>query len=383
MKNYKNLVPIILVVLFAVGIYMKYSNNIELINEYNSYLETARNYREKGIAVDAEANYLQAIQVKPSVELYIEVGEFYDELVGNRKAMNWAAALVDKYPEDVNGYEYALELYKEAGRYQDFFDLYKIAKKRKIDSEKIQEYVKVLSNKFYFVGKYDDVGYYAEGLCKVEVDEIWSYVNAKGKTVISSKYVSAGNFCDGVTPVEDKLGEKYLADTAGNKKYIIQNIETIENIGSYDDELCTIYDGNTWGVYSLDGELKYGGYSNISTIANGVIAVEKDGEWSVVNLDGSTLIADTYDNVKQDEKGIVYRNSRLFVQEDGKYYMVDIEGKKIVEMAFEDVKIFNGSGLAAVKQNEKWGFIDKDGAIVIEPQYEDARSFSVCSKNAM
>jgi len=376
MKNYKNLVPIVLILLFAVGIYMKIDKNIGKINEYNAYIEDARSYREKGIAVDAEKNYLEAVKVQPSVELSVEIGEFYNELIGSRKAMNWAGSLVEEYPEDVAGYEFALGLYKDMGRYEDFFNLYDIAQKRGVNSELIKGYVKELNNTFYYVGKYDDVGHYAEGFCKVQKDDIWSYVDMSGKTTISSKFVSAGNFCDGVASVEDKLGEKYLADTAGNKKYIVENIKNVERIGSYDDELCTIYDGKTWGIYKLDGELKHGGYSDVSTIANGVVAVEKDGKWSVFNLEGEKVFSETYDGVKQDGKGIVYRQSRFFVKKDEKYYMLDAEGKKVVKTAFEDAKIFNVTGLAAVKMDGKWGFIDQEGKMVIEPKYEDANSFS-------
>ena len=376
MKNYKNLVPIVLILLFAVGIYMKYDKNIGKINEYNTYLEDARSYREKGIAIDAEENYLEAKNITPSVELYVEIGEFYNELMGGRKAMKWADTLVNEYPEEVKGYEFALGLYKDLGRNEDFFELYDIAQKRGVDSEKIQSYVKELDNTFYYVGKYDDVGYFAEGYCKVLKGETWGYITSSGNTVISHDYLVAGDFSDGVAPVEDKLGEKYFIDVDGNKKLIVENVKNIGKLGSYTEDVCTVYDGTSWGVYTIKGELKHGGYSNISTIANGVVAVEKDGKWSVLDMKGKALFSETYDDVKQDGKGIVYRNTRLFVKRDDKYYMIDSKGNKIVDTAFDDVHIFYGGNLAAVKQNEKWGFIDKEGQMVIEPQYEDARSFA-------
>ena len=36
MKNYKNLVPIVLIVLFALGIYAKYDKNKSIIDEYEA-----------------------------------------------------------------------------------------------------------------------------------------------------------------------------------------------------------------------------------------------------------------------------------------------------------------------------------------------------------
>lgn len=376
MKNYKNLIPIILVVLFLLGIYMKVDENLGIKEEYNTYLKAARAYREKQIAVDAEKNYLEAVDVMPSVELYVEVGEFYYELVSNRKAMEWGEDLVEVYPEDSQGYEFILRVYKEIGRYEDFFDMYSTVCKRGLETEIIAGYAAELSNTYKLEGNYQDVGYFAGGYCKVMDDELWAYVSTKGSEITKYNFVSAGNFSDGVAPIVNEIGEMYLIDNEGNKKYIIENVDNIVEIGCYTDELCTIFDGKTWSVYTLDGEMKYGGFDDVSTLANDVIAVLQNGKWTLLDKDGNQLISKGFDDIKQDEKGIVYRNSRLFVEENGKYYMIDKDGNKIVDTAFQDVKIFNGSGYAAVKMNGKWGFIDQDGKIVIEPQYEDARSFS-------
>lgn len=376
MKNYKNLVPIILVVLFFLGIYVKYDKNTDVLDEYNTYLGAARNYRELGIAVDAESNYLEAVDVKPNLNLYIEIGEFYKECVGSRSAMSWAEEIVEVYPEEVKGYEFVLGLYKELDRYEDFFELYDTAKKRGLASDTIIAYVDELKSKYYLDGDYEDIGSYAGGYCKVYDEGYWAFVTEKGKEVTKFEFVQAGNFCDGVVPVESKIGEKFLADSDGNKKYVIENIENIVSIGSFDEEVCTIYDGSTWGVYTLKGERLHGGYSKVSALGNGVIAVENKGKWSLLDYEGNTLINETFDSVKSDEKGIVYRNDRIFVETNGKYSMIDLEGNQISKDTYEDVRIFNGDEYAAVKVNEKWGFINKDGEVVIKPQYEDARSFS-------
>jgi len=376
MKNYKNLVPIILVALFLLGIYMKFDKNTGVLEEYKTYLDAARNYRELGISVDAESNYLEAIEVKPNLELYIEIGEFYQECVGPRSAISWVEEIVELYPEEVKSYEFALGLYKELDRYEDFFELYETVEKRGLTSETIASYVNDLKAKYYLDGDYEDVGFYADGYCKVYDDGYWAYVSKKGKEVTKFNFVQAGNFCDGVAPVENKIGEKFFSDYDGNKKYVIENVDNIVDIGSFDEEVCTIYDGSSWGVYTLKGELLHGGYSNISALGNGVVAVENKGKWSLLDYDGESLIEASFDSVKSDEKGIVYRNGRVFVEKNGKYGMMDLEGKQITSDTYEDVKIFNGDGYAAVKVNGKWGFINKDGEVVIKPQYEDARSFS-------
>ena len=68
-----------------------------------------------------------------------------------------------------------------------------------------------------------------------------------------------------------------------------------------------------------------------------------------------------------DEKGVVYRNDRIFAKAAGKYYLLDENGKKVTDDTFEDARPFNGEGYAAVRIDGKWGFIDKDGKVVIKP----------------
>lgn len=375
MKNYKNLVPILLVVLFFVGIYMKYDDNSSKVDEYNSYIEDARSYRELGIFVDAEQNYLAAITLNPSIELYVEVGEFYEEM-SITSAVKWGKTTISQYPEEVLGYEFLMRVYKDIGKYGDFFNTYSTFSKRGLTSETIAGYVQELSKEYFYDGKYENASYYAGGLCAVKDGEYWLYINETGDKVTGKNFNSAGFFFDEVAPVSDKLNEIYYINSSGAKKYIVQNVEKIVTLGCYDDGLCTIFDGETWGVYNLDGKMQFGGYSNISSLSNGVIAVEKDGKWLLLDTAGNQLLSESFEDIKQDEKGIVYRNSRLFVKQNGLYYMIDVEGNKISEDTYEDVRIFYGTGYAAVKIDGEWGFINESGEMIIKPQYEDARSFS-------
>ena len=235
---------------------------------------------------------------------------------------------------------------------------------------------KELSTKYYFSGDYEEVGLFAEGYCPVLVDGYWKYIYLYGQEATGLSYLSAGNYCGEIAPVKISEEEYVLIDYEGNKKQVIQNVSNIEIVGGTYGDICSIYDGTSWGIYNFYGELLYGGYSNISSFGNGVIAVEKNSKWNLLDIEGNLLIEENYDSIKSDEKGIVYINERLFVEKDQKYYLIDNKGKNIVEDSFDDAKIFNGEGYAAVKIGSKWGFINKDGEVVIEPMYEDARSFS-------
>lgn len=375
MKNYKNIVPIVLIILFALGIYMKYDTNMSIIREYEGYLTSAREYREKEIWVDAESYYLSAMDLKPNVELSVEIGEFYKE-INTQTARKWAEDVIESYPDESLGYEFLLQLYMELGRYGDFLTVYDEVGNRGLVTDKIYAMAEELSAKYYFSGNYDEVGLFAEGYCPVMIDGFWKYIYLYGQEATGLSYVSAGSYCGGISPIKVNEEEYVLIDYEGNKKQVIQNVPKIEKIGSTYGNICSIYDGSTWGIYDFDGELLYGGYSDVSAFGNGVIAVEENGKWSLLDVEGKLLIDENYDSIIADEKEITYRNERLFVEKKGKFYLIDITGKRIVEESFSDAKIFNGEGYAAVKVGTKWGFINKDGEMIIEPMYEDARSFS-------
>ncbi|MBQ4302258.1 MAG: hypothetical protein II769_04010, partial [Oscillospiraceae bacterium] len=66
MKNYKFIVPIVLVVLLLLGVYLLYDSRSKTEQRYQSYLAEAREYRRLGIMVDAEDYYQRAYEIHPS-----------------------------------------------------------------------------------------------------------------------------------------------------------------------------------------------------------------------------------------------------------------------------------------------------------------------------
>ena len=63
------------------------------------------------------------------------------------------------------------------------------------------------------------------------------------------------------------------------------------------------------------------------------------------------------------------------VQKDGKWIFVDLDGAEYDLGRFDDAQSFSG-GLAAVKKDGLWGYIDSTGAMVIDNIFADARAIS-------
>lgn len=376
MKNYKNLVPIVLIVLFFASIYMLYDVKSSELKQYEQYITSARDYRSQDIRVDAEANYKSALSMKPSLELYLEIGEFYKETEQTKQAIGWGSIILNEYPKSVEGYEFLIELYNARNDYVGCFELVDTMQKRRLTSKIVDEVINKIEYEFFFNGEYENVGIYSDNLCPVLIGDKWGYVNLKGDKVIANKFVKMGYHIGGLAPVVDDSGSAYFIDANGNKKMVVRDVENIKELGLIDNKLFSLFNGKTWGFYNEKGKHIFGEYNDVSSIVNGIAAVSNGSTWTLVNRDGKDLTGSSYDGVAMDEKKVVYRNERIFTYDNLAYHLIDSSGKTISEQTYEDVHIFNDLTYAAVKIKGFWGFVDKDGKIVIEPQYEDARSFS-------
>ena len=376
MKNYKFLVPLLLVVLFAASFYMLYDAKANELKQYNTYLESARTFREQDIRVDAESNYKNALGMKPSLELYLEIGEFYIETEQTKKAIDWGYTIIGVYPKEVSGYEYQMELLMNRKDYVACFDISNQFTKRGLSSSAMSEMMGEIEYTFYFNCEYQDVGIYSGGRCPVFVGGKWGYVDTTGNSCVPLKFTKVGAFSNELSPVVDDEGKAYFIDPSGNKKFVILNVENVAELGLIENGIYSLYNGSTWGFYDQEYKHLFGEYQEVSAIGNGIAAVKKDGKWSLINREGKDLTGKTYESVAMDEKLVVYRNDRLFVSDGSGYQMIDSTGKVISDTKYQAVHIFNDTTYAAVMLNGKWGFIDSTGKMVIEPQYEDARSFA-------
>lgn len=375
MKNYRFLVPVLLVVLFAGSLYMLYDTKGKTVKQYEEHLSAARHYRSYDIQVDAESKYKAALGIQPSIELSVEIGEFYRDAKRTKEAINWGHSITKEYPKQLEGYEFLIDLYAEKSDYVACFDIAETVQKRGLSSEKINSVIETMKYEFFYNGEYSAVGAYGNGLCPVLQGEYWGYINENGDKVVSSRFVDAGTFISGLASVVDTKGDVYYIDQSGNKKKVIKTVDYIERLGSTENGVFSVYDGESWNVYNESEELICADNEFVSNVGNAVIAVKNAGEWRLINFAGEDLTGKTYSDVVMDDKGLVYRNGRIFVCENGLYQMIDTAGVTYGN-SFEAADVFKDGTYAAVKRNGKWGFVNNAGEEIISPQYEDARSFS-------
>lgn len=377
MKNSKILVPVVLAVLLVLSVYMKVDADVQINKEYDNCIDAAHYAVENDIFVDAVDYYNQAIEIKPSLDLYIEVGEYLKTQKSAKLVQEWAEDVISIYPKEPKAYEFAVKAYAETGDYKACFSAYNTAMKRKSMNENIEKIISEVEYEYFFSGgEYTDVSVFSCGLCAVTSKTKWGFVYENGAPAIQMMFDDVGAFVLDRAPVITSEGDVYYIDADGNKKVVIPGVKNVKKLNAYNDNFLTGYDGTTWKFYSHEGKELFGGYSDISAFANGLGAVKKDGKWYIIDANGANVVDKGFSDIKQDEKGIIVRYDRLFVKENGGYYMIDTKGNRIGDAEYQNVHIFYDSNYAAVQINSKWGFIDKDGKEIIKPQYEAARSFS-------
>lgn len=378
MKNYRFVVPIALVAIFVLSFFSLYSGKAEIQAEYEGHLAQARSYREQGIYVDAHESYKLALEVRPSLELYLEVSDLYKEHGMNRLNADLSEDLLSMYPTDVRAYELAMDIYLQQKDYHDAFSLMAVVEKRGLHSEKLDAAIAAVEYQFYFKADYDNVGVYAAGMCPIQIGDKWGYIDLNATQTVAAKFAKVGPFSatEGIAPVVDSEGNAYFIDTNGYKKRVILNVENIQELGLIENDLFRLYNGTSWGFYRTDGTHVFGEYEAVSNIGNGVAAVMNGGAWKLVDAAGTDLTGKSYAAVAMDEKEIVYRNERCFVSDGTAWNLIDLNGAVQGKGSYEEARLFNDGTYAAVKINGKWGFVDKNGEVRIEAQYEDARSFS-------
>lgn len=376
MKNYKFLIPIALVVIYVVSFYFLYDTKAGIQAQYDKYIEEARHYRELKVTATASENYMNALDMMPSLDLYMEIAEYYVEMEDRDGAIEWGKRVIEEYPRNKEPYEFLAKLYYDSEDWVAEYQLYDTMNKRGAASDYLESVISAIENEYYTISEYEEVGIFSDGMCPIKIGTNWGYVNEKGEQVIDRIFADAGYFfIETYAPVVTKEGEAYFIDKSGTNRHDVSSAVAHAKFGMMNEGMYTVYDGTAWHYYDMSENMIFGGYDEASALVNGVAAVAKDGKWSIVDNKGEAVIDKAYEDVVSDEKNVVYRNERLFVSDGTGYDMIDSSGNVISKQKYEAAHLFTDTTYAAVKVDGKWGFIDKEGNMVIEAEYEDARSF--------
>lgn len=377
MKNYRALMPIVVIGFVGLSIYSRMTELQEQETTYLNHLQAAREYREGKIYTNALQEYQDALDMKQTYALCEEIGQMYLEEAKESNIKSWGEYMIEEYPREVAGYEYMIDFNLTKERYRECFELYDIVEKRNLYSESLERTIESIRYIYEMrTGKFVEVSEYSQSYCVGIREEggVCGYYDINGNQILKPQYLQAGAFGREYAAVQDETGEYYFIDAQGNRKMNVPKDIEITKLGFFADE--RYYVGEKDKMYYADAQanLVLGPYEDATTFNGQRAAVKEGGKWYLIDLNGNKL-SDGYLEFATDVKDMVYRNNVIFAKTEKGYICMDGQGTRIGNDYYEEAKCFLDTTYTAVKQNGKWGFIDNTGKFVIEPQYEDAKPF--------
>lgn len=327
--------------------------------------------------------YVTAIDtLEPAV--YLE-GDYNQEVLDVLKDACWALIEQRVYSSKyIAALEY--EMAKDDGRYEPYLEaaeyylaLNKIANglsvlKIGIEATGSQVLIDVYEDNRYVYkmgyNVYADVSDYYNGLICVKVADSWGLASTDGTLLISCLYDKVSTYSNGEMIVQQD-DEIFAVNSDGNRIALLKTAAT--DFTNYANNRLAVK--TTGGWIFANGDLAVGStvYEEIGMFSDGYVAVKLDGNWILQDTSGETLTEESYDEIYLNDLGEAYNQGCFFAKEGSTIYL--ISETEAIATDFEDVKPFEDSGYAAVKQNGKWGFIDTNGELVISCQFDDAKSF--------
>jgi WG containing repeat len=228
------------------------------------------------------------------------------------------------------------------------------------------------SGKIVIAAAFGFAGEFHEGLAPVEIDGRYGYIDKSGRVVIRPEYRDAGIFADGRAAV-DRCNSCGYIGRDGTK--------------AFDGEfaLCFVFGDQVVQVKTLDGKaaLIDGLGRQIATgddpgefrgeqLSEGLFPVLKRGEgYGFVDSKGAVVIAHRLAAVDP------FSGGRALATEDGKLFgYIDHQGNWAIAPKFCDPET-NGAGafsegfaFACDPKTHKFGFIDASGRWAVAPQFE-------------
>ncbi|MCR5342273.1 MAG: WG repeat-containing protein [Butyrivibrio sp.] len=376
LNDYKKMIPIFMGVLLVGSIYGRVNAAHEDTLTYEEHLNAAREYRGEKIYATSKEEYEKALEMRESLDLYIEVAEMLKEEGDDEKLEDIGELVAEKYPNEPLGYEALIRCYKDLENYGKCFEQYEIVKKRGISSDEIEDMIMSIKYEYRLEGtEYEYVTDFVKGYATYLEGNRFGLVSEEGKEPIKEMYEDM-SACDGeYVAVTDENNESYYIDLNGERRFNFPKDIKVKKIGKLYKGIMPVYtDDKVYYYTAEDGKQILGPYDDGEAFSNGLAAVREGDKWYLISTDG-TKETEGYEGFYMNTAGGVVSNNRAFANIGEGYIMLDENLQPVGNTVYEAVKAFGDDSYAAVKKDGLWGFIDKDGIFAIKPAYENACSF--------
>jgi hypothetical protein len=205
----------------------------------------------------------------------------------------------------------------------------------------------------------------------------FGFINKHGTNIISSNYVKASSYKEGLASVADHINGRLLygyIDLLGGLKIEMKFDDAL----SFSEGLASVRLGNKWGYINHEGDWVLApNYVKAKNFSEGLAFVEKEGNtWAFIDQKGNQRIEVKSGLTPSFSQGMTAVGSTNWIWGDG---------SSVMALKDSDVNSFFGfsEGLVptilpynAKVSATRYAYADKYGIIVISGPYEQAYEFS-------
>lgn len=394
MKNNKILIIICVILLNALVVFLVGQNLMGKESDYDIAVKEARELAENELHSKSIEKYKEAIVLKDSVDLRLEMIDVYEkgleieEFLNDYEVYYAISDMVEAFKDEPKIYERASEFYLKHEQYETCAQILMQARDLHVTSDKIEEARKEVRYKYnkYF-SMYSEVLPEFNGMYTVKSGENYIFLDSSASPALDGSYVYATSFSENYAFAKhiasDEKERNFLINKDGQRQVYLNEVETTSGVGmakNKKDEsiyLLACKVGDKYKYYDVNGKEQFDEeYEFAGRFRNNVAAVmESEGKWKLIDGTGKEITDTVFSDVILNEFDECAPKGLIIAKEGDKYHIYNLKGSKVGDFECDDAKAFVDE-LAAFKKDDKWGFVDAEGKVVIKPQYEDAKSFS-------
>lgn len=380
MKSNVRILLLALVALTLLGWYQVLGVTGENKSNYDRALEDAERCAGEGAYEKALDAYYEALTYEDNPELRRSMNELFllcmeDGSVRYTAAQyeKFLSSLLSGYPDEAESYERSVAYWYEREEYLKCHGLLQQAEKKEVSSEVLGMYKEQIQYRCELnFTRYTEVYPLSQGRMTVCTTDVWNYISGAGNILLAGNYEEAWPFGDGLAIVRKNGTLRIIAEDGTVQKTLDRNI--LSAAGGYGDGMAPVRTETGCGYMDREGKQVLGSYERTTVFCNGVAAVMADGQWQIIDTEGSVILGGLED-VVLDGLGRCSACRVILASANGGYALYALDGKKINEEEYEAADAAGPDGITAVEKDGLWGYIDTEGNWILEPRYEAAKSF--------
>ena len=220
----------------------------------------------------------------------------------------------------------------------------------------------------------------------------WGVIDTKQNVVIKPSYDEMIIVPDNTKPVficttnvdyENNTFETQALDNKNNKLFTNYNkVEVIYNNDKsnnlwYESGMLKVQKDGKYGLINLDGkELLPCEYDEIKALTGtkGVVITIKDGKQGLVDALGNIIINNEYAEILSlTDK---FSDGFIVKAENGKYGVINYDKTVALETKYNEIKNVYGNNSYVVKEENTWKIVNNEGSAYLEGKFEDVKQIN-------